>query len=287
MPNTVYDFTLYDIDVTPSKVVFASSYMTKASDNYTAVISNTQISKDTITFDIAYEGENIDFVTIDVMDENDNVIYHYEGARINQVTVARTEGSSYNCKVAINGKVIHLEALVNEEVVAPVSGVTLNKTSLDLKVGEKETLIASVLPTNATNRDVIFSSSKEDVATINEKGEITALKKGNTNIKVTTVDGGYIATCRLRVSDATVPVTGVSISEDSIELNVRETKSLSVTVLPTNASNKNVTFESSNPRIASVDENGVITAHSVGEVTIVVTTVDGGYKDFVTVTIMQ
>ena len=287
MPNTVYDFTLYDIDVTPSKVVFASSYMTKASDNYTAVISNTQISKDTITFDIAYEGENIDFVTIDVMDENDNVIYHYEGARINQVTVARTEGSSYNCKVAINGKVIHLEALVNEEVVVPVSGVTLNKTSLDLKVGEKETLLASVLPTNATNKDVIFSSSKEDVATINEKGEITALKKGNTNIKVTTVDGGYIATCRLRVSDATVPVTGVSISEDSIELNVRETKSLSVTVLPTNASNKNVTFESSNPRIASVDENGLITAHSVGETTIVVTTVDGGYKDFVTVTIVQ
>ena len=249
-------------------------------------ISNTHISKESITFDIAYEGDDIDFVTIDVMDENNNVIYHYEGARIDQVTIARTEGTNYTCKVSINGKVIHLEALVNEETVVPVTGVTLDKTSLELKVGQKETLIASVLPSDATNKDVIFSSSKEDVATINEKGEITALKKGNTNIKVTTVDGGYIATCRVRVSDATVPVTGVSISEDSIELNVSETKALSVTVLPTNASNKNVTFESSNPSVASIDENGLITALSVGETTIIVTTVEGGYKDFVTVTII-
>lgn len=191
MPNTVYDFTLYDIDVTPSKVVFASSYMTKANDSYTAVISNTHITKDTITFDIAYEGEGIDFVTIDVMDENNNIIYHYEGARINQVTLARTEGSSYNCKVAINGQVIHLEALVNEEVVVPVSGITLNKTSLELKVSEKETLIASVLPTNASNKNVTFESSNSSIASVDGNGLITGVSVGKTTIVVTTVEGGY------------------------------------------------------------------------------------------------
>jgi uncharacterized protein YjdB len=201
------------------------------------------------------------------------------------VKISRSSGANYTCKVSINGKVIHQEELVNEEVVVPVTGVSLNKTSLELKVGDKDNLIATVLPENASNKDFVFSSSKPEVVTISENGEVTALKKGNASIKVTTVDGGYIATCRVKVADATIPVTGVSISEGSIELNVSETKSLSVTVLPSNATNQGVTFTSSNLNIATVDENGLITAISEGQTTIIVTTDEGGYQDFVTVVV--
>ena len=284
-PSTVYELALYDTNVEPNKLVYASSYMTSARDNYSAIITNTHITDEYITFDIAYEGDNFEFVSIDILDENNNVVYHYEGARVSQVKISRSSGTNYTCKVSINGTVIHLEELVNEEVVVPVTGVSLNKTSLELKVGDKDNLVATVLPDNASNKDIVFSSSKPEVVTINENGEVTALKKGNASIKVTTVDGGYIATCRVKVADAIVPVTGVSISEGSIELNVSETKSLSVTVLPSNATNKGVTFTSSNLNIATVDENGLITAISEGQTTIIVTTDEGGYQDFATVVV--
>ena len=160
-----------------------------------------------------------------------------------------------------------------------VSSVSLNKSSLSLKVGGSETLVATVLPANATNKNVTWSSSNENVASV-ANGVVTALSAGEASITVTTEDGNKTATAIVTVKDDTAPVddpvavTSVSLNKSSLSLKVGGSETLVATVLPANATNKNVTWSSSNENVASV-ANGVVTALSAGEASITVTTEDG------------
>mgnify|MGYP002510661414 CR=1 FL=1 len=86
----------------------------------------------------------------------------------------------------------------------PVTGVTLDKTTLSLEAGEEETLTATVEPTNATNKTVAWSSSDDTVATVDTNGKVTAVKAGTATITVTTADGNKTATCAVTVTDPNV-----------------------------------------------------------------------------------
>ena len=155
-----------------------------------------------------------------------------------------------------------------------VTGVSLNKSSTSLTVGATETLFAMVAPTNAANQNVTWSSSNISVATVSY-GTVSAIAAGSATITVRTADGGRTAICNVTVSTTTVAVTGVSLSKSSTSLNVGATETIFAMVAPTNATNQNVTWSSSNPSAATVS-NGVVSAVSAGTTTITVTTVDGG-----------
>ena len=163
--------------------------------------------------------------------------------------------------------------------VGPVSvnGVAISQSSATLSEGEELTLTATVSPVNATNKNVSWSSSDDSVASV-VNGLVTALKEGAATITVTTEDGGFSATCEVTVTKATevVHVSSVSLNKTSLSLNVNEEYTLVATIAPSNATNKNVTWSTSDSNVASVT-NGKIKALKAGSATITVTTVDGSF----------
>lgn len=177
---------------------------------------------------------------------------------------------------------------VNSAPTVAVTGVTLDKSSADMTVDDTLQLVATVSPTNATDKSVTWKSSDTSVATV-ANGKITAKAAGTATITVTTVDGGYKAECTVKVSEkapATVAVTGVTLDTSDVSLEEGKTEILVATVLPANATDKTVSWKSSDEKVATV-LNGKITAKSAGTATITVTTADGGYTAECEVTVTE
>lgn len=174
-----------------------------------------------------------------------------------------------------------------QDTTVRVTGVSLNNSTLTLNVGSTNTLTATVLPTNATNKSVTWSTNNSSVASVNN-GVVTAHAKGQATITVTTADGGYSASCVVTVNEisTTVSVTGVTLSTNTLSIKTGETANLTANIRPSNATNKNVTWSTNNNAVASVN-NGVVTANSVGQATIRVITEDGNYSDSCIVTVSQ
>ena len=166
----------------------------------------------------------------------------------------------------------------------PVTGVSVVPTAGSVTVGQTLTITASVAPADATNKAVTWSSSSDSIATVSDEGVVTGVAEGNATITVTTEDGGFTATCDVTVEAATVAVTGVSVSPTSDSITVGEDLTLTATVEPENATNKTVTWSSSEATVATV-EDGVVTGVSAGNATITVTTEDGGFTATCDVTV--
>ena len=143
-----------------------------------------------------------------------------------------------------------------------VSSITLDKSSASLKVGETVTLIATVGPEDATDRTVIWASSDTTVITVSN-GVVTAKKLGTATI--TAKAGDKTATCSITVIPT--PVTSVTLNKTTASLKVGETITLSATVNPSDATDKTVTWTTSDATVATVS-NGVVTAKKMGTVTI-------------------
>ena len=179
------------------------------------------------------------------------------------ITVKTNDGDkTATCSVAVNETVIH------------VTDVTLNKTSTTLTVGGTEALTATVLPEEATDKLVTWTSNKPSVATVDSNGKITAVAEGTAIIVVATHDGGKIATCKVIVDH--VHVTDVTLDKTTATLTVGDTVTLTATVSPEDATDKSVTWTSDNESVATIDSNGKITAVAEGTAIIVVATHDGG-----------
>lgn len=154
-----------------------------------------------------------------------------------------------------------------------VTGIRLNKNSLNLNIDESETLIATILPENATNKNIIWSSSNENIATI-ENGKIIPVGAGNTRIQATTEDGNYSAYCNVTII---IPTSGITLNKNSLLLNVNNSEQLIATVHPENASNQKLIWTSSNTNLVTVSQNGLVTVKGIGRATVSVMTEDGGY----------
>jgi uncharacterized protein YjdB len=169
-----------------------------------------------------------------------------------------------------------------------VTGVSLNKNATTIAIGANETLTATITPANADNQAVTWSSNNTAVATVNQTGKVTGVSAGTATITVTTQDGNKTATCTVTVPDPSadpVAVTGVSLNKTSTSLTVGATETLTATVAPANATNQAVTWSSNNTAVASVDQNGKVTAVAAGTATITVTTQDGNKTATCTVTV--
>ena len=192
------------------------------------------------------------------------------------VTVTTEDGGkTASCKVTVKSKAVN------------VTEVTLDKTELTLTEGETETLTATVKPDNADNKKVTWSSDKTDVATVDGAGRVTAMKAGEAVITVTTEDGGKTASCKVTVKAKVVPVTGVDVKPWSVTIGANGTTKLTCTVAPSNATNRNVRWESDNPSVATVDSDGNVRAVSAGVAKVSAVTEDGGFKSYCTVTVKK
>ncbi len=166
-----------------------------------------------------------------------------------------------------------------ENVNIPVSSVELDRSSLSLTKGDVYTLNATVKPDNATDKTVSWKSSNTAVATVDSNGKVKAIAGGSATITATA--GGVSAKCSVTV---TVPVTSVSLNKTSLNLMVGDTETLSATIYPSDATNKNVTWKSSNTSVATV-QSGKVLAVGVGTAQITVTTNNGSKKATCTVTV--
>ena len=129
-------------------------------------------------------------------------------------------------------------------------------------------------PSDATNKNVTWSTSDASIATVTD-GVVTAVAPGTATITVTTEDGNKTATCAVTVTAATVPVTGVTLNKTSTSLYVGDTETLTPTITPDNATNKNVTWSSDDTSVATVDASGLVTAVARGTAVITATAADG------------
>ena len=157
------------------------------------------------------------------------------------------------------------------------TGISLDQTSLTLtETGQTATLTATIVPDEATNKDVTWSSSNAAVATVSSTGVVTAVSSGTAVITATTADGTNLtAECNITVN-IPVPATGISLNQTSLTLTAAgQTATLTATVTPSNATNKDVTWSSSNAAVATVSSTGVVTAVSSGTAVITAKTADG------------
>ncbi len=128
----------------------------------------------------------------------------------NGVVTAVAGGTATITAASASDATIKAECVVTVLAPIAVTGVTLNKTATTLLVGWKETLTATVAPEDATNNDVVWTSSDESVATV-ENGVVTAVAKGTADITVTTVDGNHQATCKVKVNPAAINPEGADL----------------------------------------------------------------------------
>lgn len=156
------------------------------------------------------------------------------------------------------------------DITVAVNSVSISQETLSLLTGEKATLRATVLPENATDKSVRWSSNATSYATVDaETGEVTAIASGTAEITVTTKDGNKTAKCVVTVSEAYVETTGIELNKTELVLMTGDEETLIATVKPDNASNKTVTWSSDAPEVAAVDAaTGKVTALRAGEAAI-------------------
>jgi uncharacterized protein YjdB/formylglycine-generating enzyme required for sulfatase activity len=177
--------------------------------------------------------------------------------------------------------------------VTHVTGVSLNTAAITLDKDKTAELIASVLPANATNKKVTWTSSDESAATVDQDGVVTGKKANSTaTIMATTEDKGKYAVCTVTVVDGGVKAESVSLNIKTLKLEedreLNNTERLIGTVLPADTANKNVTWSTSDPDVVEIiDNNGAIKAKAPGDATITVTTEDGGFVDHCTITVRE
>ena len=182
-----------------------------------------------------------------------------------------------SCEVTVEAKTI------------PVDSIKLNKTSTTIKEGTTETLIATVMPENATNQKVDWESEDESIATVTG-GVITGKKAGKTVITVTTEEGEKTASCEVTVKEKEtekISVESISLNTNNETIENGTILNLMLTFNPSNATNKNVKWESSNEKVAVVNGNGIVKAVGEGKTTIKVTSEDGNKEATCEITVTK
>ena len=230
----------------------------------TKTIKATIWPAETGTGDISWTSDNTSVATVD---GNGKVTAVSVGTA--RITAAHS-GQSATCVITV----------------APieVKRITLDRTSLNLGLNKTRTLVATVAPSNATDKTVTWTSSDSSIATVSNTGVVRGIAYGTATITATS-SNGLTATCTVHV--VPTPVEGVSLNKTSTTLLINGstygTEQLSATITPADAVNKNVTWTSSNPAVATVSSTGLVTAVANGTTTITVTTEDGNYTASCTV----
>ena len=209
--------------------------------------------------------QNISFESSDssiaIVEETGKVIAIKEGTAI--ITVRTANGKEAKCTINVTKKSIY------------ATEVKLNKSSISIIVGGTYSLTATIVPSNATNNNVTWTSSNKSVATVDSNGKVTAKKEGTATVYAKT-SNNKIATCEVKVT--TVKIESITFNTSNTILEKGKTKTVKVSIKPNNASYTSIKYSSSNNSVATIDQNGKITAVSYGEVAIKASAQDGSGK---------
>lgn len=190
-----------------------------------------------------------------IADVTDGVVTAVKEGAATITVASRDGGARATCEVAVAARIIDVES------------VTLSQKEAEIIVGKTLTLTATVLPENATDKTVTWTSNNTAVATV-DNGVVTAVKPGSASITATA--GGKNASCTVTVKEDYIDVTSVTLSKTSYSLMEGQSFTLYATVKPDDATDKSVTWKSSNEKIATVYD-GKVTAVSAGKATITAT----------------
>ena len=195
------------------------------------------------------------------------------GAGTATITVTTEDGSkTATCTVTVTPPAAPI----------PVTGISLNKSTATIYVGSTETLTVSYTPADAnTGKAITWSSSNENVATVSN-GVVTAVAVGSAVITATS-EGNFTATCTVTVD--VMHATSVSLNKSSIELQIGGSETLIPLVLPSTASDRTVSWSSSNTAVAVVSNTGTVTGIAAGSAVITVSTNDGNHTANCAVTV--
>lgn len=245
------------------------------------VISVRQAQKDALvvektSYDMPYGGGEVEIkveanVSFDVTPSADWVHYIQTKALSNSTVVLKIdENTTYSPRQGTveikqqNGNLKHT-ITINEAGQIAVTSVELNKAELKLEEGASETLTATVKPDNATDKTVAWSSSDNGVAKVDTEGKVTAIKAGSATI--TAKAGDKSTTCSVTVFKE-IPVTSINLNKISLSLVAGNEASLSATVKPDDATDKAISWSSSNDNIATVSAEGKVKAVAKGNAVI-------------------
>lgn len=170
-------------------------------------------------------------------------------------------------------------------VAVPVASIVTNKKSTTILAGSAEQLMATILPLAATNQNVTWASSNPWIVTVGPGGLVSAVAAGSAVITVTSNDGVYSASFTVTVATVAVAAAGVTLNKSSLTLGTGSFEQLTVALSPSNATNQNITWTSSNQAVATVGPGGLVTAVAAGAAVITARTVDGGYTATCVVTV--
>ena len=188
------------------------------------------------------------------------------------ITVTTTEGGyTAQCSVTVENH---------------VTSVDLNTYILTIHSGNTYQLVETVSPSDACDKSVTWSTSNSSVASVDTNGLVSGVTTGSATVTVTTVDGGFSKNCSVTVDEGE-HASAVTLSSTAMTVAVNSTQTLTATVLPPDAFNKNVTWSSSDSTIATVDSSGVVSGVASGNAIVTVTTVDGGHTAQCSVTVAE
>ena len=180
-----------------------------------------------------------------------------------------TQGTATITAKASNG----MTATCTITVTNPITDISLSATSISIKAGDFKNLTATITPSNTTDdKTITWSSSNTNIATV-VNGKVTGVKAGTATITAKT-SNGKTAKCTVTVTESTVVATGISLNKTSISILKGNNETLTATITPSNATDKTVTWTSSNTNIATV-VNGKVTGVKAGSATITAKTTNG------------
>ena len=196
------------------------------------------------------------------------------GKTVIQVITIDGEKKAY-CTVEV------IEEVINDTIAVETVNIVPNKQ--ELTVGESANLAVQITPSTATNQKVIWISNDESILKVEQDGKITAIKAGQTTVVAKTEDGNKLAFCDVTIKEKQQPITAtteikvnaVNVSEKTFTLALKETKTIQTTISPSNATNKKITYASSNATVATVDANGKVKAVTPGIANITVKAASG------------
>lgn len=244
-----------NINVNWTKVAHASSYVLSRYNKSTGIVNDIYEGTDTAFEDKDLTSGKYVYTVKVIVDEND--------ADTNLYSNSVSEES---------------EAVIIPE---PVTGIEVanDYQHMGLFVGGSGKIRYSVLPGNATNTNVTFKSLNEKVATVDANGVVTGVSEGNADIVITTEEGGFEAKCTVRVDG--IYARGIErVGDKTVTMGLNQTRQLQVKITPSDTTNKNVQWTSSNNSVATVDSNGVITSKNSGSTIITATTHNGLKTEF-------
>ena len=244
-----------NINVNWTKVAHASSYVLSRYNKSTGIVNDIYEGTDTAFEDKDLTSGKYVYTVKAIVDEN--------AADTNIYSNSVSEES---------------EAVIIPESVTGIE-VANDYQHMGLFVGGSGKIRYSVLPSNATNTNVTFKSLNEKVAIVDANGVVTGVSEGNADIVITTEEGGFEAKCTVRVDG--IDARGIErVGDKTVTMGLNQTRQLQVKITPSDTTNKNVQWTSSNNSVATVDSNGVVISKNSGSTIITATTHNGLKTEF-------